>query len=901
MLSILLMYTTHSSQAADNQQVLTLHGLQQLPASQIQKLEPEVLDYRYAPESSQACLGLPDDPHKTILGSNGGLHYEYSRQGPEEYTLGAGVFGTRILAELEAPGIAGSKRQTLHHARVPIVTTRHQQGTLELEQIAWANTPSGQTVDEWSAQRADFLWLKVRNTGREPAAAKLRLHVGTNNRLQLDQARQRLVLNQTDPGDFCTFSRPCLPLAKSDDEPALIALDRSRISRNWSRPTVPCAPLFRNVLVSSRQLGFEFAAEKGRKYRVALGLVEGYYSEPGKRTMEILIEGNVAATVDMVGKYGQNTPLVLLYDAEDKNGDGKLSITLRAAADTRDKNVALSGLWIYPAETAPKPEEILIGKTAVSPLEFADADHLPGTVRPLVLNWETGTLAPGQQFELLVTVPLGEGARKNHAAPRAQAELDRALQFWQAAPLPYDRIQIADPAVQALLDGCIRNIYQAREIKNGLPAFQVGPTMYRGLWVVDGSFLMEAATILGRAAEARQGIDYLLSFQKADGGFEIISTHWKETGIVLWAVNQQARLTGDKAWLAALWPKLEKCWAYIRQLRQQASTDPAALHAGLIAPGMSDGGLHGPAPEYTNIYWTLAGMRAAIEGARWLGKNDQAAAWQKEWDDFMAAFRRAAERDLRDDGHGHRCLPITMNSPANIPVQKAQWAFLHAVYPGQIFGADDPLVRGNMAMLLANDRQGLVYDTGWLEQGLWTYFGSFYGHAWLWLGEGRKAAATLYAFGNHASPLMCWREEQMPAGVNRKGLKRAYVGDMPHNWASAEFIRLVRHLLVLERNQELHLLEGLPQAWTRPGAENHLRETPTQFGPLTLTLRVSQNGQQADLELTPPQREPPAKIVLHLEPFGRAIAQVQLNGKPITGDTLEIPRDQKARVTLVFK
>ena len=44
-----------------------------------------------------------------------------------------------------------------------------------------------------------------------------------------------------------------------------------------------------------------------------------------------------------------------------------------------------------------------------------------------------------------------------------------------------------------------RNIWQAREIKKGLPAFQVGPTCYRGLWIVDGAFILEAATIVGVA------------------------------------------------------------------------------------------------------------------------------------------------------------------------------------------------------------------------------------------------------------------------------------------------------------------------------------------------------------------------------------------------------------------
>ena len=77
-------------------------------------------------------------------------------------------------------------------------------------------------------------------------------------------------------------------------------------------------------------------------------------------------------------------------------------------------------------------------------------------------------------------------------ARRGEAEV-----YWNMALLPYDRVMVPDPGIQALIDSSIRNIWQAREIKDGLPAFQVGPTVYRGLWIVDGAFLLEAATMLG--------------------------------------------------------------------------------------------------------------------------------------------------------------------------------------------------------------------------------------------------------------------------------------------------------------------------------------------------------------------------------------------------------------------
>ena len=478
----------------------------------------------------------------------------------------------------------------------------------------------------------------------------------------------------------------------------------------------------------------------------------------------------------------------------------------------------------------------------------------------LTLRMEPVALRAGGEQSFVVSITRGKPLVRG---PTKIAEIDalraRAERYWTNGRLPFDRIQVADPGIQALIDSSIRNIYQVREIKSGMLAYQVGPTCYRTLAVVDGSFLLETAEYLGRTDEARSGIRYVLSLQRKDGGFTVFPNYWKESGIVLWIVTRHARLTGDKDWLRQQWPKLEGAFNFICRLREQASKDPKALYYRLIPPGMSDGGVPGDNAEYTNVYWTLLGMRAAIGGARWLGKTEQADQWQREYDDFYAAFRKAAERDMQVDPQGNPYLPIVMGNVGHRLPQCAQWAFCHAVFPGKLFASDDPLVRGNMAMLQATEREGMVYGTGWMPDGIWGYFGSFYGHAWLWLGDGQKAARQLYAFANHAAPVLVWREEQ-----SLRGEKEKNVGDMPHNWASAEFIRLVRHMLVLERGRDLHLLEGMPAAWAKPGGVNRLKDMPTEFGPLSLEVRIAEDGRTAELRLDPPTRTPPEHILLHV-------------------------------------
>ena len=479
----------------------------------------------------------------------------------------------------------------------------------------------------------------------------------------------------------------------------------------------------------------------------------------------------------------------------------------------------------------------------------------------LSVQLESMTIAAGATERFFVVYQAGSPlVRLPGKLAEAIEYRTKAQQYWQNAPLPYDRIEVPDRGIQALIDSATRNIWQAREIKKNLPVFQVGPTCYRGLWIVDGAFILEAATLLGAGDQARNGVAYELTYQQADGRIKVMKNFSKENGIVLWTCVRHAQLTQDKKWLESMWPKLVRIAEHIKTLRRETLTNDSPIDDCLNPPGFPDGGIRGIRYEYTNPYWNLVGLRSFVGAARWLDKTDEADTWQKEYDAFMAAFRKASARDMRKDAHNNSYLPILMDDPqaTELP-QRGQWGFCHAVYPGQIFAKDDPLVTGNMAMLAATEREGMVYGTGWDATGIWNYFASFYGHAWLWQGNGRKAAEALYAFANHAAPVLAWREEQ-----SLQGEKYKEVGDMPHNWASAEFIRLAIHLLAIDRGSELHLFEGLPKEWTRPGMVTRLNGIATPFGKLTLELKVAKDGKSAGLIVEPLTDSSCRKIVVHL-------------------------------------
>lgn len=801
--------------------------------------------FDYAPTTWDTSIGFIDDWQKTLVAEDGRLEYDFP--GPFHRfgtTIGVGLAGetpARIEQHLESP-------------RIPIVITRKAHGALALEEEVFAAPP----------ERPE----------ETPSPARL------------------------------ACEGPCEGLAE------------------WAKPSVPCDPAFASITVGwNAPIVYRFRADKGAAYRIGVGLCEGYHTGPRKRILRVVIDGEVRRTVDPVAEAGKDVPVILLFPASDRDGDGSIEIRIEAAPESSDKNTILNALWVFPGDADPKERDLIAGAWNDRAIAFEDCGARSGPTGParndllcariraasghheaafevvirsnqpiaaedggvsiggrthlattpafasatpieqgLRLAFAKQRIEEGREARLVVSVTRGRDAKPR---PREWGDALRAraaaVALWREAPLPWGRFEIPDPEIQALLDSCVRNIYQAREIKKGLPAFQVGPTCYRGLWVVDGSFIMEAIAFLGRVDEARAGIQYLLSFQRGDGAIMIMDGHWKETGIALWAVSRHARLTDDRSWLREVWPEVMAGFAYIRSMREETRKNPDAPEAGLIPRGFSDGGLGGVHPEYTNVYWTLVGLRAAAEAAVWLGQTEDARRIRAEFEDMLSVFRKSAERDMKTTPAGIRYVPIRMVDPEDVAPQRAQWAFCHAVFPGEVFAADDPILRGNMAAIDADVREGLVYGTGWIADGIWNYFASFWAHAHLWLGDGGKAARILYAFANHASPLLCWREEQ---GLGGKGL----VGDMPHNWASAEFLRLVRDLLVLERGDDLHLFEGLPREWVRPGERVALKGILTIFGPVDLSLVVPQSGGRAEISLQiHGDRALPKRIVIHKE------------------------------------
>ncbi len=436
------------------------------------------------------------------------------------------------------------------------------------------------------------------------------------------------------------------------------------------------------------------------------------------------------------------------------------------------------------------------------------------------------------------------------------------------------------------LAGCTRNILEAREVKNGKLTFQVGPTVYRGLWVVDGNFILEAARYLGYDTEAQHGLETTWARQEPNGGIFAGGgrEHWKDTGIALFSLTRQAELSQDYTYFRQMQGNALRAVAFLRQLRADGmKQDTPNGRYGILPNGFGDGGLGGVRSEFTNTVWVLAGLKCWLDKAEELNLSGIADA-QTFYRELRDRFMQAAAQEMQTYPQGaFKYLPMVAKDDAIWSVsdrwerprpQTAQWALSHAIFPGRVFEPNDPVVQGHIRLMQAVTQEDLPIDTGWLHHGgLWTYNAPFVSEVYLWAGLPDWARSTFHGFLNHATSNYCWREEQPVKG----SLTATYVGDMPHNWASAECIRYLRYMLVLEDGPSLRLLAGVGEPELANSEPALLRNTPTRFGRIDFDFEPI--GRNTGWRLKFMRSDgPPSAAVLLPPQLGRQFKLAAVNG-----------------------
>ena len=213
-----------------------------------------------------------------------------------------------------------------------------------------------------------------------------------------------------------------------------------------------------------------------------------------------------------------------------------------------------------------------------------------------------------------------------------------------------------------------------------------------------------------------------------------------------------------------------------------------------------------------------------MSAAQELGEDDDAEWIKNEYESFKS------------------CLDSSINS-----VMKSRG--LYFVPTGPYKGFDDTTIIGSVAslwptkVLAINDLRALgtlwrIYkhylaEGGFLHWDIWGSIGSYLtihvAHNFLFLGYSSNVLRLLNWLLDHQAAPAAW-----PEGITTDRCRRGYMGDIPHGWASAEYIPLLRGVLLYEDQGKLHIAPGVPTSWLEDGNEITVRNAPTHWVPCLL-------------------------------------------------------------------
>ncbi len=799
------------------------------------------IDFRFSPEYWFSAIGFPFDHHKTLADDEGALLYDF---GPGPYVKPA----TRVFFQLD-PTLP--RTQTLPDARVPLLETRFG-------------------GDEN---------IIVKTYALEPRGAVATVRVGNLRRVN--------GLTGT---------------------------------RAWANPPAHADPAFRNVAWgTNRPIEYELSVPEGEEKQIALGFCESYRTKEGMRKLLIDVEGSDPKLFDPLLGGTTNQPRVVLRRGYDSDRDGKIHI--RILSPEGDPNTILNALWVFSGDADVDADAIIAGRMNEVAEEYLDAGAGPqvrarpprfdvvkleaSEARNRILRIATGrdiriadgivladeipfvrtwpgpdswsvdsagaTLTFVNVDKILAVVQDGYGPAEGFPDKSVANDETAVRQFWlEQVDIPYSRITVPDEDLQEMINASIRTVYQMIENVDGKPQAQPGAGLYRGLWMHDSVYYIDLFAQLGNLAMSRKLIDRLLEFQLPSGQARIMHPNLihRETPLLAWLLCRFAELSNDDEFLREHWPRVQAAINYMRNLREQTLQEGAPNY-GLTPSGFADGGIHGVQPEYASVNWILIALPTVVRAAERLGKDGDAGAWRELYEEFLSSWHAAAARDVRSDSLGNAYLPIRVGETGwDDPPPRAQWSLPEAMVFGEHISVSDSLAAGTLGMLDTYEHQGLISNVGWLNNGIWGYFGGMLAEAYLRMGDGRRAAELLYAMANHASPVYTWPEEQMPVGHGRRT-----AGDFPHAWSSSTIPRLVIRLMAFEDGQDLTLLRGIPEAWlTRHGGEDRiisLNGVATRFGVLD-KLEVTVTGETAKIFISGIHGRMGSEVRIDWQAFERA-------------------------------
>jgi hypothetical protein len=461
------------------------------------------------------------------------------------------------------------------------------------------------------------------------------------------------------------------------------------------------------------------------------------------------------------------------------------------------------------------------------------------------------------------------------------AELDAALRDWSRQ---LDRVIIELPEDEEHITRSLKTTLAYILINRDGPALQPGSRNYARSWIRDGAFSSTALLGMGFTEEARDFIRWFASFQERDGrvpccvdrrGADPVPEH-DSNGELIYTINEFYRFTRDVGFLSEMWPVVARATDYLAGLREQRLTDiyrqPDKLaYFGLVPESISHEGYSArPVHSYWDDFFTLRGFKDAAYLAGVLGNDAHATRYGELRDAFRHDLYASIDRTM--SAHKIDFIPGSVE----LGDYDATSTAVAVSLAGELENLPQKALERTFDLYyhyVQERTQRAIGDDGYTAYELRNV------EALILMGQRERAFEILQLLLDDQRPSE-WNEWQEITWRNPNAPR--FIGDMPHTWIGATFVRSVRSMFAyeVESSQSLILAAGLPAAWIIDGPGVAIRRLPTHYGVLTYELR-REAPNRLRLRVSGDLSIPPGGIRVR-PPLPSPIKALTVNGQSLT-------------------
>ncbi len=365
-------------------------------------------------------------------------------------------------------------------------------------------------------------------------------------------------------------------------------------------------------------------------------------------------------------------------------------------------------------------------------------------------------------------------------------------------------------------------------------------------------------------------------------------------GGCIFGLYEHYRITQDKSWLEKVYQRMATDAKRLKSLRAKQLT-PELKNGpiyGLLPDSVSQDNFSRKTHLYVDNWWGLIGVKAALEAARVLKKEDDVVWLKEEYEGFFSCLMESFKKVMKREAIDYMPAFADYWPPEERTVDKdhrvlgeAQMAWAHrpALFPGLSLGIPIPLDLFRRSYQHYWQKSGGFsgYDGGWYveyEEYFWGY-NVMLAHAPLFLGMEEVALKNVQWSLKHQSCPGGWMEA-MHTRLNKEGLREISEGvvcDIPHCWSASHYVLILRNMLLREENEKLVLLSCIPQSWFEDGKIIEVKNAPTYFGEISFCLKSYLKKGFLELEINPKNTSPEGYL-LKL-PFKEAIKRVTVDDR----------------------